>query len=484
MVRHPEIYLKADALFLERVQTNPGFKKAYEIDSLNDPYLLGTELTGPPFSFDLVDLAEYTVIPSSAIYPAGYPVLPYVDGRLLTVSATLKSFYGTVTQLAKAEQYYFALSEAGAASDHMYLIYCDNENAYLYREGITISAEYLQETAWIEGNPMLVFNENNVWYPLMGRDDTTEDTTLQNIVAQYATNTTDPELTDYEAALVSRFAAVTALETGQVKIAMIAAARDWDKWISTSDNQPFCMIWEGAGIEGTVSVANGNSRIAIVDFLVANANQLSPITAYLAAITEEYEGEAKIQNLCVEYLRHASSPESGGTYAHGHIWMCGIMEPNIEGAYYAKAGCCTSQAANVKAALDIMGIESYWMHAVCAGPPLYGHSHIYVPEYDLAVDLGKVAIQNQKSVLSYESDRARSCITYLVYKDAWASFMEIEEYCGTLSPAVAIDIIEYLSSIHGDEIQGVTYGYVPISSAMFFDHLRNHDKTWMAVILP
>ena len=76
MVRHPEIYLKADALFLEKVQTSPGFKKSYEIDSLNDPYLLGTELTGSPFSFELVDFSEYTLVPSSAIYPAGYPVLP------------------------------------------------------------------------------------------------------------------------------------------------------------------------------------------------------------------------------------------------------------------------------------------------------------------------------------------------------------------------------------------------------------------------
>jgi hypothetical protein len=164
--------------------------------------------------------------------------------------------------------------------------------------------------------------------------------------------------------------------------------------------------------------------------------------------------------------------------------MCGIMEPNIEDAYYAKAGCCTSQAANIKAVLDIMSLENYWIHAVCAEPPLYGHSHVYVPEYDLAVDLGKVTVQNQQSVLSYESNRARSCITYLVYEDAWANFMEIEDYCGTLSPAEATDIFEYLSSIHRDEIQGVTYGYVPISSEAFFGQLRNHDETWSAVTLP
>ena len=111
------------------------------------------------------------------------------------MTATLKSVGKMVTQLAKIQQYYSAPKENGVAPDQMYIIYCDNENSYLYHGGDVIWAENLDTTAHIEGNPILVFNEQNVWYPWMGRDDTENDTTLRSVVDRYATDITEPELT-------------------------------------------------------------------------------------------------------------------------------------------------------------------------------------------------------------------------------------------------------------------------------------------------
>ncbi|MFC1957872.1 hypothetical protein ACFLX0_03560, partial [Chloroflexota bacterium] len=55
-VKHPEIYLQADGLFLEAIETNIGFKKSYEITDVRDEYLYpqkaGGAMSGPPFSLD------------------------------------------------------------------------------------------------------------------------------------------------------------------------------------------------------------------------------------------------------------------------------------------------------------------------------------------------------------------------------------------------------------------------------------------------
>ena len=481
MVKHPEIYLKADGLFLETVQNNDGFKKSYEITSVNDPYLLGNALTGPPFSFDLVDFTKYHVIESSAMYPEDYPFLPYVDRRLLTMTVTLKPVGNRVTQLAKAEQHYFALKESGATADLMYLIYCDNENAYLYHQGALISALDLEETERIEGNPILVFNESNVWYPLMGRDDTGANAALRNVVEQYATGVALPELTDSEAEMVARFAEMTALEPSQVNMAIIAASRNWR--FHRFAYEPFRSIWGGADIRN-FQLHHPNAHISLLHDLILKSNHLSPIAAYLAAITEEIEEQEKIEALCREYLRHASPPEYSGM-AHGHIWVCGIMEFNIEDSYYAHGGCCTTQAANVKASLDLAGFASYWIHAVAAESPVNGHSHVYIPRLDMVVDNGRVSrIAYQQSVLCNEFDRERPCVTYLSHNDTWASFYAIEEYCGTLSPAEAIAILEYLSSIHGDEFKGVTDGFAPISYDRLLTQLTAHQDSWAPVTLP
>ncbi|MDD5038876.1 MAG: hypothetical protein PHN78_06125 [Dehalococcoidales bacterium] len=485
MVKHPEIYLQADDLFLKAVQTNAGFQKSYEIDDVHNEYLLGNELTGPAFSFDLVDFAKYEIIGSAGIYPDKYPVLPYVDRRLLSIASTLKPAGIGVTQLAKAEQYYFSLKEKGTVLDQLYLVYCDNENAYIHHQGDLIVANGLQKASQIEGNPVLIFNEKSVWYPLMERDDTSKDATLRQIVTKYATDLVVPELSDFEAGLVSRFVKATALGDSQVNMAVIAAARNWERE-DVLQNKPFMVVWEKTGIWDKFPLRNLNARIALVQGLLLKSNYLSPITAYLSAVIEDQEGEARIEALCREYLAHTISERP---WAHGHIWMCGIMEFNIEDSYYAYAGCCTTQAANIKAPLDILGIDSYWIHARFPEPPLEGHSHIYIPEQDLVVDNGRVnrtPTTYHASVLCNADGREtpRQCVTFIEYSGKWANLNPIDRYCGTLSPREAIDILNFLTSVHNDELRGITYNFTAISSGELINRLEAQKRLWMSLKLP
>ncbi len=46
-VHNPEIYLRADTLFLEAIQNNPGFRKSYEIKDVHSDYFYGENMTGP-----------------------------------------------------------------------------------------------------------------------------------------------------------------------------------------------------------------------------------------------------------------------------------------------------------------------------------------------------------------------------------------------------------------------------------------------------
>jgi len=332
-VKHPEIYLQADGLFLEAITTNIGFKKSYEIANVRDDYLrwqkTGGAMSGPPFSLDYVDFAKYQIIKSSELYPEGYPVLPYLDRRMLLIASTLKSAGNRLNQLEKVEQYYFVLKEKGTAPDQLYLVYCDNENAYLYDRGNLIEAEDLENVVQVEGNPILVFNEESVWYPLMGRDDTSDDATLKQVVDKYATEVTTPELSDFEAQMVERLAEVTSLEGLQEDAAIVFAARSYDT-AQAQDNRPFQPMWQ------KLAPINEAARSTLMTSVLKNANYFSPIAAHLVAIAADYEGEAKIEAACNEYVKQATPPGSPNPY--GLLWMLGIVSYTIDDAYYSHAG--------------------------------------------------------------------------------------------------------------------------------------------------
>jgi len=45
-IKHPEVYLKADKLFINKITTNEGFKKSYETKDVHSKYLFGKEKNG------------------------------------------------------------------------------------------------------------------------------------------------------------------------------------------------------------------------------------------------------------------------------------------------------------------------------------------------------------------------------------------------------------------------------------------------------
>jgi hypothetical protein len=453
-VKHPEIYLQADGSFVEIITTNKGFKKAFEIKDVHDEDLYTWTYESPPFSFDDVDFSAYTTIGFREYYPQEYPVFSFLDRRILPIASTLKSADNRLTQLEKGVQAYFAKR----GEKEMYLLYCDNENTYLCNGDDIIWADTLEPAKHIDGNPILIFNEEYVWYPLMERDDTDKDELLKTLVTNYATDVTIPHLEGGELAFLDELKKVTELPSHLEKdMALLSALRPvWnlERYIETD-------LYERVGESGIDFI--GERR-----FLLKQGNYLSPITAYLAAIAGACEGEDKVVEVSREYLKHASTTDMQFT-AHGHTWFCDLVEQTVEESYTTKAGHCIVQAANISAALDLAHIEYYWVEGygerVVSGPS--AHDWLCIPAYDGTVSNG-LYLPGKKLLLNR--------IDFVANNDVWVYIKELEGWVGTASPEELIDMLTRLDDFYEEEIYireaGTDYTYLGAKAIPLEDFIK------------
>ncbi|MDD4985588.1 MAG: hypothetical protein PHQ43_07345, partial [Dehalococcoidales bacterium] len=178
--------------------------------------------------------------------------------------------------------------------------------------------------------------------------------------------------------------------------------------------------------------------------------------------------------------------------AHGHLWMLGIIEYAVEDSYYTHAGQCLAQAATMQAVLDIAGIGNYRIQSFTLEPGLFGHDYVYIPEYDVFVDNGrfnKTAPVYHKSVLYHiQGGWPLEMICFLAQDDKWASLEHAPQYSGTLPPLEAIEILNHLKSIHGDNLKGqVWYPRTPrlaISFEELISELETQQVSWTPLMLP
>lgn len=477
-VKHPELYLQGDAIFLKHIMSNNGYQMAYSIKDVHDPYFTGSNMKGPPFSFNDVNFASYSAGSSGSLYAEEYPVLPFVDMRMYPIATTLKPATNKITQLELAEQFYFSLSQKRDAMKGLYLICCDSEDAYVYDNGNLTWMKSLDRVATIEGNPILILNDKNVWYPLMGRDDTAQDPTLDTVVKKYATATQTPKLTASEIELVAILREVTKLD-GEAQVLMACLAAVHSEGTDTGGHQytEFVDAWKKLKI--------APRAMGIFEEIIRRANRLSPIAAHLAWTFRGQEGEEGLKKMTNEYLRYAAT--RGKDYAHGHTWTCNLVGQTIDECYRTQAGHCTWQSASMAAVLDLAGMDSYLIEGVvCEGDLKWaGHHTVYVPKYDLILDNARIGERN--TVLSRSGNAKFGAIRYISHEGKWANPW-IGAYVGTLSPKQLIQTLSYLKSLHDDDIRGLrlTPGLPPefISYSELTEKLNQEQGSWRSFELP
>lgn len=463
-VRHPEVYLQGDAIFLEHIMSHDGYRKAYEIKDVHDMYFYAQNMVGPPFSFNDVRFEHYELISFAETYPENYPLFPYLDRRLLPIASTLKLWENKITQLELGGQFYFSLKEKRGSAVGLYIVYCDNEETYVYNSGELTWMGNLEKTNMVAGNPILIFNEENVWYPLMGRDDTSEDLALDNVVRKYSTNVQIPQLKKFEEYAIKTLKQVTELDDeSQILMATVVAAHTEGERIRAMAFPEFSVVWDNLGIPWY--------SYGLFREIYKRANYLSPITAHLARISQDHRGEAKINAITEEYLKHTRTP--GWEYAHGHTWTCMLVGQTIDECYRTRAGHCVWQASSIAAVLDAVNISNYVIEGY---EVLRGfHSWVYLPEYDLIVSDGRIYVHDTVLFYPFRAVRNINC------EGKWAHPV-LDSYVGTLSPDESIDLLNYLKSIHNDDIKGLTSDLSVIPYSKLISDLT--QERWIVIELP
>ena len=473
-VNHPEVYLRGDSLFVDVVTSENGYARAYEIKDVHDQYFYGESLSGGPFSFDQVKFNEYSVTTNIKLYPSDYPFLPYLDRRVLPLPSTLKLTQRSLTELELAIQYYFSLTRKGGVSGS-YILYCDSESAYVYTFGRLIQMNGLKECEKPSGNPILIFSQESTWYPLLGRDDRAKDTVLNTLVARYSTSIQLPSLTEFESKMISGLGMVTTLsDSRQMLLATISAAHTEGTGTGPRVKFPsFSAAWDTLRIPGTAW--------GLFQEIYRRANYLSPITAYLAAVSSQHEGEGGMQAMTKEYLKYTATPSM--PYAHGHTWICMLNGLTIDECYRTQAGHCVWQSASLGSVLDILGIDNYTTEGVTSDMTL-AHTTVYVPKHDFILNNGR--IMERGTVLSSAGKEPFCAIRYIRHGGKWANPM-IGSYTGTLSPNNTTDILRYLKSLHNDDIRGIILK-PGVRSSMSYDEfiksLSDEQRNWKSIELP
>lgn len=295
-VKHPEIYLKADMMFLRNMEESKTLEP------------------------NVLDLQHYTVVQAKQKYPTNYP-LTFSDNRVFTPASTLRkavredSFVDQdkITQLERGVLYYYVRSRE-SGSQEIYLIYCDNENAYVDDAGSLLWMNNLNSVKAVDGNPMLVFNEKYVWYPLMDRDDTRADPELRRLVENFSTSLVSPSLSASDEKTIVVLKAVTEIESPSDEAkALLCSARV--SFLQQLSQQDLAQIEED--YQGIHSLDWRTVSLHIMKI----SNYLSPIAAHLASILELTASNAKDSGLFMvsdEYLSYAGTEP---VMAWGNAWI-------------------------------------------------------------------------------------------------------------------------------------------------------------------
>ncbi len=478
-VKHPEVYLQGDALFLEQIMTASGYKEVYLIENIHDyESFYSTSFGGPPFSFEDVEFVAYEVVSTPKLYPENYPLFAYLDRRLFPIATTLKTWENEITQLELGEQFYFSLRENRDFASALYIIYCDNEETYLYDNGELTWMENLTKTEVIKGNPILIFNEENVWYPLMERDDTTGDPVLNHIVEEYSTDSQTPQLTEFEENAIEILKQITELEdeTQVLMGAVVAAHTEMTLRRNIENYYVFEAAWSKLDIS---PYAYGLFRE-----IYKRANYLSPITAYLAWIAGEDKRENRIEAIADEYLIHAGSPAYNYKYAHGQIWNGELVGKSIGESYRTRAGHCVWQAVNISSVLDALNIRNYIIQVVSCESH---HAVTYLPDYGLFASNGAAVPEVLVSKwLTFENIPSYFGISFVSYEGKWAH-PRLYTYFGTLSPEESIEVLNSLKEVFHEiepeiDFRGVAGAYSYVTYSELISGLE--EEEWTPFKLP
>lgn len=368
-VRHPEVYLKGDRWFYEGASKLKGFAECYE-----EPTALAwrhMEYGGPfheedenyagipgdrPLAFDRIDLLSYRPTQPRRIFPGPYEKA--LDHRFGPMAVSLKTEGRVVTPLELAELAYFREVARGRDASTLFLVLATDGTGYLLNGEQLTEMESNSIVDCTTAPPCLVFNEQAVSYPLLGRDD--DDPTLRSAVKRVG-GTVSIELDDWESGIVFQLKKASALDgEPQQRMAAIASTR-----ATGYKCHPYYQAWSGLVPKEDFDISISR-RLCVVREFDRRANAVSPAVAHLYGIASG-EGSLmeRMRRLSHEYLirtgvvREAEArgwKQAWRLESWGHVWPCGLMEHTIDDAFRSRTGHCVSQCHMMGAVLSLLKV--------------------------------------------------------------------------------------------------------------------------------
>jgi hypothetical protein len=377
MVKHPEIYLQADALWMEEIiSVYTGWQNNYEArdrlltfdewydaigSKLKEGFRNETKYDGTQFQWSKFQWENHraNVINHQDIYDAECPYQSWLDLRLPFVWASMRGTGWKMPYLSLAEAFYFEMRSLGSSP---YLLISNNGKGYV----ATSSTLYDPLTgleinsSQIDGTIVLVMDQDSVWYPLMNRDDTSSDISLNSVVNQYCTNGNKPTLSYFEQASLSNLLIGTKLVNIQEKWAIMFAGRAVNErsWFPKPMREYFGDLFPERYKENPNF--NGNPREAqtLGAVITEMGNRLSPAAALLASLAKKESDNlvnalSAISDKYLEWFKNENSSSTWyGSYFRG--WL-----PNLESKLISKIGNCFTEACNVGAALVLVNNKDW-----------------------------------------------------------------------------------------------------------------------------
>jgi len=445
-VKHPEVLLKADSRFITHITTNNGYSNSYANKDVHSREFL-TDMQFrkyPPFKFDAVDFDSINTVQFGELYPDKYPIFPFLDRRILPIASTLKTRESRLTEFEKVAILYQQDRVNTGECDEILVIYCDNERAYLLNQGKLKDVD-AGEVEGVDGNPVLIFNDEVVWYPLMDRDDTGKNEYLKNAVKRYASDVTAPELSDVEKKFLEQLKTSTELDDDkQLGMAVISSCRSTGRQTCNaplSEYRPFHAVWDEVL---QASKVRAWQYYGYIEQILIRGNKLSPISAYIAAQSLAATGYDKLVSIEAEWLERVALPNYN--YVWGHLWDECLVEYSVDESFRTSAGHCMVQAMIMSAILDMSGIENYMMEGEVPG----SHHYVLIPDYEFTMDNSRLR-SNRKHVM-LGMPRGNKVLARFHHNGKFCSPIAGGHYSGTWSPEEAVAKLDYLANLWGNKI--------------------------------
>lgn len=386
-VKHPHLYLQADLEFISEVEKIKGIDKAYESDIRADLriYLSLPHEEGNGFSFNLVNFDKLRVCKYEEILEKitgvkkeNMALLPYFDVRVLPVKSTLKLYgmddptFNHVKPITSLElnfiRYIKMRLKSGYRADELYILYLENEDSFIYDAKRHILIDHYGKEVKLKKikiSPVIIINENESYYPLMGTPIDMLSQKMKKIAKRFAC--VEPALTFYEKELLPFLRKGLDLDTNDgygdfiYDLAVIAAAHHSvgrrvrhstynDRWMRIfkkyfPEAQP---IWRLA--------------TCMVVEILKSANLLSPLVSYLSTVDQKFrrqekvnlEGEQNLFKISREWLNMTSTidPIRRRRSTWGQLWFSNLTEYSIDETLRTRAGNCVSQSTNLYSILE------------------------------------------------------------------------------------------------------------------------------------